>query len=266
MNRTARSLLGAAALAPFAAALAVAAAPANASLSAAHASAARADAVPGPSTALLYDTAAAAYPVTEALPAPLVRTAGRTAGRTAESATGAVDRTLGAVPGTSGLHAASARCKVKTGKTLKSGTGAGLPETLPAVGGTPLAGLPKGDCLGKRASALRTDALPAGLPSVASALGFAQPGDLPVSTMLFPQRERRTSPVPSGDVVGQANDTVNKAGASLDRTEQGVGQVVEVLKARDRVTGRRGVGPLPDGPLSMPDASVLGLRKLPGIG
>ncbi|CND43286.1 Uncharacterised protein [Mycobacterium tuberculosis] len=262
MNRTARSLLGATALAPFAAALAVAAAPANASLSAAQVSAARADAVPGPSTALLYDTAAAAYPVTEAIPAPLVRTAGRTA----ESATGPVDRTLGAAPGTSGLHAASARCKLNPGKTLKPGTGAGLPETLPAVGGTPLVGLPKGDCLGKRGSALRTAALPAGLPSVASALGFAQAGDLPVSTMLFPQRERRTTPAPSGDVVGQANDTVNKAGASLDRTEQGVGQVVEVLKARDRVTGRRGAGPLPDGPLSMPDASVLGLRKLPGIG
>lgn len=316
MNRTARSLLGAAVLAPLAAALAVASAPANA----APGAAVRADAAPGPSTALLYDTAAAAYPVTKRLPDPVLQTAGRTA----ETVTGTVDRTLGAAPATSGLRAGTARCKLNPGKTLNKETGAGLPETpLPGVGAAALDGLPKGDCLGKRGDVLRTGALPgpdeatgtllrgagevggtlsdgeigrlagappalpaarragmpvsmalpaavpaavpADLPGVPSALGFVQSGNLPVSSMLVPARDRHATPVPSDDVLGQANDTVNKAGANLDRTEEGVGEVVDVLKAKDPAA-RPADGPLSNGPLSMPDASSLGLPALPGIG
>ncbi len=136
MNRSARSLLGAAAVAPFAAVLAVAAAPANAA--------------PGPSTALLYDTAAAAYPATRTLPDPVVQTGGQTA----EKVTGTVDGVLRAAPGTS-RHGA-ARCKLNPGKTVNSETGVGMPETpLPAVGQTPLGGLPKGDCLGTRRAGAR---------------------------------------------------------------------------------------------------------------
>ncbi|MEU5989877.1 hypothetical protein ABZ806_12975 [Spirillospora sp. NPDC047418] len=266
MNRTARSLLGAAVVAPFAAALAVSAAPANAAPAAPQAPAA-----PGPSTAFLYDAAAAAYPITMAIPDPALQTAGRTA----ETATGAVDRTVGAAPGTSGLRAGAARCKLNPGKTLNYKTGAGLPEApLPGAGGAvPLDGLPQGDCLGKRGDALRTGArpaalpaaVPADLPGVPSALGFVQTGDVPVSSMLFPARERRATPVPADDVVGQANDTVNKVGANLDRTEEGVGQVVEVLKAKDPAA-RPADGPLSGSPLSMPDASALGLPALPGLG
>ncbi|NVI87200.1 hypothetical protein [Actinomadura sp. BRA 177] len=300
MNRSARSLLGAAAVAPFAAVLAVAAAPANAA--------------PGPSTALLYDTAAAAYPATRTLPDPVVQTGGQTA----EKVTGTVDGVLRAAPGTS-RHGA-ARCKLNPGKTVNSETGAGMPETpLPAVGQTPLGGLPKGDCLGtRRAGARGADALPApdraakpllkdvrkagdtvrnskvgqvtgmrpafpagrragmpvsmalpaDLPSVPGALRSAQSGGLP--SVLFPVAGRRATPVPSDDVVGQANDTVNKAGKGLDRTEQGVGNVVDVLKAKDPAArpadGPLPGGPLSDGPLSMPDATALGLPALPGIG
>ncbi|GAA1878618.1 hypothetical protein [Actinomadura bangladeshensis] len=316
MNRTARSLLGAAVLAPLAAALAVASAPANAALGAA----ARADAAPGPSTALLYDTAAAAYPVTRRLPDPVLQSTGRTA----ETVTGTVDRTLGVAPATSGLRAGTARCKLNPGKTLNNETAAGLPEApVPGVGAAALDGLPKGDCLGRRGDVLRKSALPvpggatgallrgagqvagalgggeigrlagaapalpaarragmpvstalpaaapaavpADLPSVPSALGFAQPGDLPVSSMLFPARDRRATPLPSDDVLGQANDTVNTAGANLDRTEEGVGEVVDVLKAKDPAA-RPADGLLSDGPLSMPDVSSLALPALPGSG
>ena len=98
-------------------------------------------------------------------------------------------------------------------------------------------------------------------PGLASALGSARPGGLPVGGVLFPVRDRRAAPGPSDDVLGQANGIVNQAGGSLDQTEQGVGRVVNVLKAKERRRTRPA-----DGPLSMPDASALGLPPLPGIG
>ncbi|NKZ08081.1 hypothetical protein [Actinomadura latina] len=247
MNRSARVLLGVAALAPLAA-LAVAAAPANAA--------------PGPSTAFLYDTAAAAYPVTRTLPDPVVRTGGQTA----ETVTGAVDGVLRAAPGTSRVRPGADRCKLNPGRTVNSKTGAGLPETpLPAVGRTPLGGLAKGDCLGARRADMPVSmALPADLPAVPPVLGSAQPGGLPVGSGLFPAGARHATPVPSDDVLGKANGTVNKAGANLDQPEQGVGRVVDVLKAKERAA-RPASGPGSDGPLSMPDAAALGLPALPAL-
>ncbi|MFB4305184.1 hypothetical protein [Actinomadura sp. GTD37] len=318
MKFSASSLVGAAVVAPFAAALAVAAVPASAAP-------ADADAAPGPSTALLYDAAAAANPAVRTLPEPVVRTGGRTA----EAATGAADGALRAMPGASGLRRGTDHCTLNPGKAVNSHAGTSLPETpLDAAGQKPLGGLPKGACLdatragardrtsgtdalagpvgtagralsnvggavrgstigqianapsalpaGRRAampvSMALPDALPGGLPvdlpNVPAALAAAQPGGLPVGAVLFPPRERRAgsgTPVPSDEVLGQANGAVNKAGASIDQTEDGVGQVVDVLKTRDR-GARRADGPLSNGPLSMPDASALGLPALPGIG
>ncbi|MFA1546597.1 hypothetical protein [Actinomadura chokoriensis] len=271
MKFSARSLLGVAVAAPFAAAFAVAAAPA--------------DAAPGPTTALLYDTAATADPVTRALPAPVVRTGGQTA----ERATGTADGALRSAPDTSGLLSGAARCKLNPGKTLNTHAGTKLPETplntvdRTPLGRNPLGGLPKGDCLKTRRAAASdraaaserasgTDAssvLPVGrgadmpvsmaLPSVPSALGTVRRSGLPLGTAL-PAGARHATPVPSGDILGQASGTVSKVGVPLGGSKKGAGQLVNVLKAKNR-TARPA-----DGPLSMPDASALGLPAVPGIG
>ena len=124
MNRSVKSLLSVSVLAPFAA-LAVAAAPA--------------EAAPGPSTTLLYETYAAASPVGRTLPKP----ATKTTGQTAERATHAVDGVLRPRRNGSGVRAA--RCTAEAGR---SGAGTSLPVTPPkAVGQTPLGALTKGDCL-----------------------------------------------------------------------------------------------------------------------
>jgi hypothetical protein len=266
MNRSARSLLAACVITPVVAALAVAAAPANA--------------VPGPSTRLLYDTATAADPVTRALPEPVVGTAGRTA----EKGTGAVDEVLRAAPAAPGLRAERARCKLNPGKDR----GVSLPDTpLPVVGGqAPLDGLRKGRCPGKASRTARDgtavpvpagpllgDAgklvggrpeLPSGLRTAAPPMSMAVPGltsGLPdVPSMLVPAGARQASPGPAGDLLGQANGTLNKAGAGLGGTDENVGSVVDVLKARNRAATPA------DGPLSMPGAPGLGLPNLPGLG
>ncbi|WP_396453953.1 hypothetical protein, partial [Actinomadura sp.] len=103
---------------------------------------------------------------------------------------------------------------------------------------------------GRRANMPVSMALPAGPPSAPAALGAARPGGPPAGSVLFPLRDRRATPVPSDDVLGQANGAVNDAGAGLDRTEQGVGQVVDVLKARKDPAARPADGPLSAGPLS----------------
>ncbi|TDD81843.1 hypothetical protein E1293_17750 [Actinomadura darangshiensis] len=307
MNRSARNLLSISVLAPVVAALAVAAAPANAA--------------PGPSTALLYDAATAAAPVTRTLPDPVLNTVGQTA----EQGTGTVDgvlraapaaSTLRAVPAAPGLGAGNARCTLNPGKTVNSKAGTSLPRTpLQTAGRSPLGGLPEGDCLGAAPGTGRRAALPVpsdaagrvprtllndvgkvgtsvhnsklgelggaplpsgrragmplsmavpgltdGLPDVPSTLGSASPGGLPVGAALFPPAGRIAAPEPSDDLVGQANDTVNQAGAGVGETEENVGSVVDVLKAKDRA------GRPADGPLSMPSAPGLGLPDLPGIG
>ncbi|MFI0486838.1 hypothetical protein [Actinomadura sp. 9N215] len=92
-------------------------------------------------------------------------------------------------------------------------------------------------------------------------LGSAQPGGLPVGSTLFPPAGRHARPGPSDDdLLGQANNTVNQVGGEIDKTENGVGSVVHVLKARQRVAKPA------DGPLSMPGAPGIGLPNLPGIG
>ncbi|WP_433475285.1 hypothetical protein ACQPZP_42605 [Spirillospora sp. CA-142024] len=293
MNRSAKSLLSLSVLAPVVAALAVAAAPANA--------------VPGPSTTLLYDTTAAAAPVTRTLPARVTNTAGRTI----ETGTGVVDGVIRKVPASSagrGLPAASKLRAERAGCKLN-------PDTrLPTVGKAPLGGLPKGDCLGvtrrldsdpgtvlpvppgkaggallghagkvgkvvrggkvgeltgarpglpgaRRAEMPVSMALPGptgGLPNVPSPLGGGPLG-LPVGS-LVPATGRYAAPEPSRDLLGQANVTVNKVGAGLGKTGDGVGSVVDVLKAKNRLARSA------DGPLSMPGAPGLGLPTLPGIG
>ncbi|MFA1541528.1 hypothetical protein [Actinomadura monticuli] len=265
MKFSARSLVGAAVVAPFAAALAVAVVPASAA--------------PGPSTALLYDTAAAAHPVTRTLP----RTVVQSGGRTAEAATGTADGALRAAPGTSRLRSGEARC---TGECLRarraSGTG-GLPvpaaaangavkklgDTIGGAGLGQLAGGRPALPAGRRAGApvsMALPAAPADLPSVPSALAPARPGATPaLGAVLFPSRRRQAVPAPSDDVLGRANGTVNKVGAGLDQAEGDVGHVVDVLTATDR-SARSAGGPPAPGPLSMPDAAALGLPGLPAIG
>ncbi|GAA4239502.1 hypothetical protein GCM10022254_59870 [Actinomadura meridiana] len=144
MNRSARRLLSVAVLAPTVTALAVATAPAYAEV--------------GPSTALLYETAAAASPVTQAVPEPVVGGAGRTA----ELATTTADQVFLAAPSSSGLRSANERhCKLKPGKSVKQHTGVGLPDAaLPSLGKGAPAKLPKGDCLAAQRRS-RTDPLPA---------------------------------------------------------------------------------------------------------
>jgi hypothetical protein len=241
MNRSARSLLGVAAVAPFAAVLAVAAAPANAA--------------PGPSTALLYDTAAAAYPATRTLPDPVVQTGGQTA----EKITGTGDGVLRAAPGarragargTDALPAPDGAA----GTLLKDVRKAGDTVRNSKIGR--FTGMRPAFSAGRRADMPVSMALPA---DAAGTLGSAWPGGLPVGSVLFPVGDRHATPVPSDDVVGQANGAVNEAGEGLGRTEQGVGNVVDVLKAKDPAARPA------DGPLSMPDATALGLPRLPGIG
>ncbi|TMQ95556.1 hypothetical protein ETD83_22315 [Actinomadura soli] len=110
-------------------------------------------------------------------------------------------------------------------------------------------------------SALGSEPAP-GLPNLPLSLGSTRPGGLPVGTTLFPAAGRYARPAPSDDLIGQANDAVNQIGGEIDKTENGVGSVVEVLKARDGAAKRTAA----DGPLSMPDASGIGLGKTPGIG
>ncbi|MGP4022791.1 hypothetical protein [Actinomadura sp. 3N407] len=305
MNRSVRNLLSISVLAPVAAAFAVAAAPANAA--------------PGPSTTLFYESYAATAPAARTLPEPVTEVAGQTA----ELTTGAVDGALQSAPAGTGFRQAG--CTLDPGKAVNSHAGTRLPETpLIVPGQTPVGGLAKGDCLGSASrgdlrsagdalpvpsgdsgelpgnagdlpgrllgnltnlgGALNTGslgglagggtALPNGryaeaplsmpLPALPSTLGSAQPAGLPVGTTLFPPAGRRARPGPADDVLGQANKAVNQAGAGLDKTESSVGQVVEVLKARERVAARAD-GPL-DGPVSLLDPSGLGLPGVPGLG
>ncbi|TDC47166.1 hypothetical protein E1281_26690 [Actinomadura sp. KC345] len=294
MNRSVKSLLSVSVLAPVAA-LTVAAAPANAA--------------PGPSTTLLYETYAAA-PVARTLPEPVTQSAGQTA----ELTTLTVDGVLENSP--AGPGARAARCTLNPGKTANSNAGTSLPEApLSTVDQTPLGALPKGDCLapasragGRSApNALPAVAGPAGdavgeagdlpgrllgnlngvdpglrksglgvpgtetvlpaeaplsmpLADVPSTLAKAEPAGLPVGTTLFPPTERSTRPGPTDDVLGQANGAVNHVGTALDETENGVGQTVEVLKARDRVGGAA------DGPVSLLTSSGVDLPAGPGLG
>jgi len=335
MNRSARSLLRVSVLASFATAIAVAAAPTDAAPAKAAPSA-----VAGPST-LLYETAATGHGIMRTLPDP----AAGTGGRTAALGAGASDGFLRAVPAGPGMRAARARCRVRPAKTVEASTGLGLPDAqLPAVGQTPIGGLPQGDCPGatqrdarerKPGTALpvlsggggdvpgtllggtgklgkvvptgklgqglptgkllstgklgrREAARPAvpngraaetpislagpgpnsGLPNLGSLLGGATPGGLPLGSVLFPPAARYAGPAPAGDLVGQADGTVNKAGSGLGKTEGDVGNVVDVLKARDgsrrTADGPAGGGPA-GGPLSMPDASALSVPKVPAL-
>lgn len=324
MNRSARSLLRVSVLASFAAAVAVAAAPTDAAPAKAAPSAAA-----GPSTLLLYETAATGHTVMRTLPEPVAGTGARTAALGG----GAADGVLRAAPAASGMRAARARCRVRPAETVESKTGLGLPDAqLPAVGQAPIGGLPQGDCPGathrdardrKPGTALPVlsgggggdvpgtllggtgtlgkglptgkllhagnlghreaarSAVPngraaeapislagpgpaSGLPNLGSLLGGATPGGLPLGKVLFPPAARYAGPAPSGDLVGQADGTVNKAGAGLGPAEGGVGNVVDVLKARDGSRRTADGGP-EDGPLSMPDASALGVPKVPAL-
>ncbi|NDU77276.1 hypothetical protein GWI34_32330 [Actinomadura sp. DSM 109109] len=102
-----------------------------------------------------------------------------------------------------------------------------------------------------------------GLPAIGSLLGGVKPGGLPLGSVLFPPAARYAGPAPSGDLAGQAGGTLDKATAGLGRNG-GVGNVVDVLKARDGSL-RKGDPKPADGPLSMPGASVLGVEKVPAL-
>ncbi|QKW39839.1 hypothetical protein HUT06_42255 [Actinomadura sp. NAK00032] len=286
MNRSAKGLLGAAVVAPFAAVLAVASAPANA----AHTPA---EAVPGPSTQLLYDAAAAAHPISETVPAPVVRTGGQAA----ERATGAVDGALRSAPGATGAAYRTAAVPAppksggadgggadggallkKLGDTVGQNAIGDLPGAQPALPGARHAGMP----VSMAAPGGPQEALPADVTNVPAALGAVEAAGVPIGSVLFPPRERRATPVPSDDVLGQTNDAVNKAGVKLDETQQGVGNVVDVLKAKgaaerraDGPAPRPAAGPLEGGPLdngplagpvSMVTSTALGQGAVPGIG
>ncbi|WP_149260077.1 hypothetical protein [Actinomadura sp. K4S16] len=265
MNRSARSLLGATVLGSFVAALAVAAAPTDAVPAKAAPSAAI-----GPSTRLLYEAAAAGNGVMRTLPAPVAGAAGRAA----EVGTGAADGVLRAAPAGQGLRTARDRHAGTELPVPSGGTGDLTGTLLGDLGkGLPIGGLGKGLTGGKL---LRTGkpadgagpvlpnaraaeapismagpgTLP-GLPSLPSLLGSVSPGGLPARQVLAPNARHATG-TPSGDLLGQVEGTVAKAGG-LGRSE---GSVVDVLKARERSGGTA------DGPLSMPDASALGLPKV----
>ncbi|GAA4383567.1 hypothetical protein GCM10023088_50770 [Actinomadura verrucosospora] len=323
MNRSARSLLRVSVLASFATALAVAAAPTDAAPAKAAPSAAA-----GPSTLLLYETAATGHTVMRTLPDPVAGTGARTAALGG----GAANGVLRAAPAGSGLRTARARCRVRPAEAVESKTGLALPGAqLPAVGQAPVGGLPQGDCpgatrrdardrrpgtalpvlsggggdvpgtllggagtlgkglptgkllsagkLGRREAArsavpngraaetpisLADPGPSSGLPGVGSLLGGGTLGGLPLGRTLFPSAARYAGPAPSGDLVGQANGTVNKAGTGLTPAEGDVGHVVDVLKARDGARRMADGGPA-DGPLSMPDASALGVPKVPAL-
>ncbi|SNR37405.1 hypothetical protein [Actinomadura mexicana] len=333
MNRSARSLLRVSVLASFAAAIAVAAAPTDAAPAKAAPSAAA-----GPSTLLLYETAAASRTVVRTLPAPVTGAGARTAALGA----GAADGVPRAVPPAGpGPRAARARCRVRPAETVESSTGLGLPDAQPpAVGQAPIGGLSQGGCpgatqrdardrkpgtalpvlsggggdvpgtllggtgklgkglptgklgkglptgkllptdkLGRREAARSAEpngraaetpislAGPgpnSGLPDLRSLLGGATSGGLPLGSALFPPAARYAGPAPSGGLAGQAAGTVNKAGSGLGKTEGGVGSVVDVLKSRDGARRTADGGPA-GGPLSMPDASALGVPKVPAL-
>ncbi|MFG2087075.1 MULTISPECIES: hypothetical protein [unclassified Spirillospora] len=177
---------------------------------------------------------------------------------------------LGATPQAGQRTAGDAPVPPGSGGELPAATG-DLPGmllgSLTDLGGTlggggPLGGLPGGGTAlpnGRYAEAPLSTAL----PDLLSRLGSAQPAGLAVGTTLFPPAGRHARPGPADDVLGQANDAVNEAGAGLD-AENGVGQVVEVLKSRDRVAAPAD-GPL-DGPVSLLDTSGLGLPGVPGLG
>ena len=290
MNRSVKSLLSVSVLAPVAA-LALAAAPA--------------DAAPGPSTTLLYESYAAAAPVAQTLPEPVTQAAGQTAEMTTLTVDGALEAA------SAGPGARAARCTLNPGKAANSNAGTSLPDTpLASLDQPPLSVLPKGGCLAPAARAegrsaanalpvpssgagealggigdvpstasgslggLKaglnntklgrlpgTSVLPGGrrtgaplsmpLADVPGTLSEAEPAGLPVGTVLFPPAGRSAQPGPADDVLGQANGAVNHVGTALDETENGLGQTVQVLKARDRVGG------VADGPVSLLTSSGL---------
>ncbi|TDC84733.1 hypothetical protein [Actinomadura sp. 7K507] len=247
MNRSVKSLLSVSVLAPVAA-LTVAAAPASAA--------------PGPSTTLLYESYAAAAPVARTLPEPVTQTAGQTA----ELTTLTVDSALGSASRADGRSAAKA-LPVPAGGAGEALGGAGdLPGTAlgsldgvgAGVGNSKLGGLPGAQAL---PGARHTQApLSMPLADVPSTLADAEPAGLPVGTTLFPPTGRSAQPGPADDVLGQANGAVNQVGTALDETENGVGQTVEVLKARDRVGGAD------EGPVSLLNSAGLELPSAPGLG
>ncbi|RFS87135.1 hypothetical protein D0T12_02480 [Actinomadura spongiicola] len=233
MHRSAKSLLTVSVLVPAAMAFAVAAAPANAA--------------PGPTTTLLYETATGAAPATRSLPEPVVRTAGKTA----ERGTTVVDKAVKAGPVSPKLRSvAGRRCTLNPGKAVNSHTGIGLPETkLPTLSKDALGVVPKGDCLpsGRRVAMNPPTPSPISLPlpDVLSTLGVAK-GGLPLGGQRVAPGGRLAGPKPSGDVLDEAARGVGMTGDGVDNATTEVRGVVEVLKSRDRA-----VGPVA-APLSLP--------------
>ncbi|GAA0574061.1 hypothetical protein [Actinomadura livida] len=232
MYRSVKSLLSVSVLVP-AAALAVAAAPAHAA--------------PGPSTELLYEGYAEAAPVTRALPESVTRTAGQTA----EKATHRVDGVLGSTGAGSGLRANPD----PLGGAVPTGDLGGLTSLLGNVGlGQTLGGG------GLREARQAESPVSLLLTDVPATLGAAGPAGLPVGTTLFPPNARAAKPGPTGDLLGQADGVVDRAGGELDEAGNSVSKVVRVLKASER-TATKG-----DGPVSLLDSSGVELPAVPGLG
>ncbi|TDB86960.1 hypothetical protein [Actinomadura sp. 7K534] len=235
MYRSVKSLLSVSVLVP-AAALAVAAAPAHAA--------------PGPSTELLYEGYAAAAPVTRALPDSV----SRTAGQTAEQATHKVDGVLGSTGAGSGLRANPD----PLGSAVPAGDLGGLTQSLLGTAG--LGQTLGGGGLGLREARQAESPVSLLLTDVPATLGAVGPAGLPVGTTLFPPNARAAKPGPTGDLLGQADGVVDRAGGELDEAGNSVGKVVRVLKASERTAGRG------DGPVSLLDSSGVELPAVGGLG
>ncbi|TDE37348.1 hypothetical protein [Actinomadura sp. 6K520] len=235
MNRSVKSLLSVSVLVP-AAALAVAAVPANAAT--------------GPSTALLYESYAAAAPVARALPEPVTRTAGQTA----EQATHKVDGVLRSTGAGPGLRANPD----PLGNALPTGDLGGLSQSV--LGNVGLGQALGGGGLGLREARRAESPVSLLMTDVPSMLGAASPAGLPVGTTLFPPNERAAQPGPADDLLGQADGVVDQAGGELDGAGNSVGKVVHVLKARERAATKG------DDAVSLLDSSGLELPAVPGLG
>lgn len=301
MNRSVRSLLGASVLVP-AAALAVAAAPAHAAppgppttlLYEAYAAAAPVGRVlPENVTMAAGQTAElATLTVDDAIESAPARTGSRTA-RCSLDPSGTIGDGAGvdlpgiplttdrkspvsalagdACLGAGRLADRRAERDVRPSPLGGGGIGGGLLDDVRGAGGDlslPGAGVLTG--------ARRADSpLSMDLAHLPAALAGASPAGLPVGRVLFPPAARISRPGPAGDVVGQASGLVGEAGTGLedavlggtglDASEEGVGKVVKVLKARERAA-KPG-----DGPVSLldspgPDSGGLGSGVLGSAG
>ncbi|MEO3823200.1 hypothetical protein [Actinomadura sp. B10D3] len=162
------------------------------------------------------------------------------------------DTATGAAPVTGTLPAPAVN---RAGQVAETGTGAvdGILRAAPVA-----APLPHGRSAQTPLS-LPVPGLSSGLPDVPSMLGLGG-----VAGQKVLRKTGRHAGHPGGELPGgavnTAGKTVGKAGG-LVGSKGGAGKVVDVLTAKERSVSR-----LADGPLSMPEASVLDLANPAGLG